>query len=180
MEGTFPQLKNLVNDGANIIEIYACPSYFKDVSELNIIDIKWAKPDQSFHLENPQEEIQYHHRDMSYVFDTTNDTQKSYRRMLKRELFYRNLYITAFQEENIPSHCFPSTQDISTTARIVRHTQKINNRMHWIYEKDESENWITYIRYQHVPNIEITKMQKDLEKTIQRMPKPIQVTIKQS
>jgi hypothetical protein len=176
MQAVIPQLRDMIDtDGTNIVEIYSCPEYFKDISDTYTIDLKWPRPAEFFNIDNPQEEIQYYHRDLCYTFDTNNDAQKSFRRSLKKELFYRNLYITAFQEEVIPSHRFPSTQDISATVKITRYTQKINNRMYWIYEKDETENWTTYIRYQHAPNVEMNKMQQDLERTIHRMPKPTRV-----
>ena len=174
MQASIPRLTDLVDDqGTNIVEIFCCPSYFKDISNNgNIINIKWTKPAEFFSLENPQTEIQYYHRDMCYVFDVSNDAQKGYRRILKKDLFYRNIYITAIQEEIIPSHYFPSTKDITEIVKITRHTQKINNRMHWINETDDNGGWVSYIRYQHAPNVEMTKMQQDLEKTIDRMSKP--------
>lgn len=174
MQAIIPQLSDLVeNEHVNVIEIYCCPSYFKDVEKLYQIDLKWPKPAEFFNVDNPQDEVQYYHRDMCYIFDIKNDAQKAHRKILHQEMFYRNFYITAIQEENIPSHRFPSTQDISATVKIARCTQKINNRMYWIYEKDETENWVTYLRYQHAPNVEMNKMQHDLEKTLMRMPKPL-------
>lgn len=175
MQAILPKLQDIVsnNDGTNIVEIYTCPKMFKNVPDMIPIDLKWAKPAEFFSLENPQEEVQYYHRDLCYVFDIGNDAQKSLRRTLKKDMFYKNLYIIALQEESVPSHCFPSTKDISAVTKIKRYTQKINNRMTWIYEKDDTENWVSYIRYQHSPNVEMTKMQLDLERTLQRMPKPI-------
>lgn len=173
MQAVIPKLQDILNtEGTNVVEIFSCPEYFKEVIDTYMVDVKWAKPAEFFNVDNPQEEIQYYHRDLCYVFDVNNDAQKSFRRTLKKEMFYRNLYITAFQEETIPSHRFPSTQDVSAMVKITRYTQKINNRMFWIYEKDETENWTSYIRYQHASNVEMTKMQQDLERTINRMPKP--------
>lgn len=175
MQAVLPKLNDIVNEnnGTNIVEIFLCPSYFKSTENTYAIDVGWDKPQEFFHLENPQEEIQYHHRDMCYVFDTKNDAQKSFRRIVRNEMFYKNLYILALQEESVPSHCFPSTHDINAVIKTTKYSQKINNRMHWIYEKDEKKNcWISYIRYQHAPNVEMTKMQLDLEKTLQRVPKP--------
>jgi hypothetical protein len=129
---------------------------------------------ESFFRENPQEEIQYYHRDMCYIFDAKNDAQRSYRKILQNEMCYKNFYIAAYQEENIPSHRFPSTQDISCRTSVIRYTHRINNRMSWIYEKNEDENWITYLRYSHAPNVEMNTMQHDLERAIARMPKPPQ------
>lgn len=173
MQAVLPKLEDLVDDeGTNVIEIYSCPAYFRDAVDSYMIDLKWSHPADFFQVDSPQEEVQYYHRDLCYVFDKGNDAQRGYRRTLKRELFYRNLYITAVQEESVPSHGFPSTQDISAVVKVARSTQKINNRMHWIYEKDEGGGWISYVRYQHAPNVEMNKMQQDLERVLQRMPKP--------
>lgn len=173
MQAVLPQLKDIVEtEHVNVVEIYSCPEYFKDTTDTYMINLKWSKPAEFFNLDNPQEEVQYYHRDLCYTFDVNNDAQRGVKRSLKKELFYRNLYITALQEDTIPSHKFPSTQDISAMVRITRYTQKINNRIHWIYEKDETDNWISYIRYQHAPNVEMNKIQQDFERTLQRMPKP--------
>lgn len=175
MQAATPQLSDLVSDDiTNVVEFYSCPRYFGDTSEEHIIDTRWPKPAEFFSFESPQEEVQYYHRDMCYVFDVANDAQRCIRRTLTRDAFYKNLYIVAMHEESVPSHRFPSTQDISATVKITRYTQKINNRMVWIYEKSEDEDgsWVSYVRYQHAPNVEMNKMQDDLEKTLIRMPKP--------
>lgn len=173
MQASIPKLSDLVDDNnVNIVEIYSSPEYIKDLQDTYMIPVRWPKPLDSFSLDNPQNEIQYYHRDLCYTFDVDNDAQRGFRRIVKKEMFYKNLYIIAMYEESVPSHRFPCTQDISLTSRITRHTQRINNRLSWIYEKDENDSWISYIRYNHAPNVEMTKMQGDLERTIARMPKP--------
>ncbi len=173
MQASLPQLSSIVEEeGINVVEIYCCPEYFKDVSGVYMIDTKWTKTPDCFNMDNPGEEAQYYHRDMCYTFDVENDAQRGIRKTLKNEMYYRNLYVTAIHEENIPSHLFPSTQDISAVVRVLRHTQKINNRMSWICEKNENGSWTNYIRYHHAPNVEMTTMQNDLERTLARMPKP--------
>lgn len=173
MQAAIPNLADMVsNDTTNVVEFYSCPKYFGDTAEEHMIDMKWSKPAEFFNLENPQEEVQYYHRDMCYVFDVGNDAQRCFRRTLVKDTFYKNFYIVAVHEESVPSHRFPSTQDISATVKVTRYTQKINNRMTWIYEKGENGEWSSYVRYHHAPNVEMTKMQGDLEKTLTRMPKP--------
>ena len=169
-----PRLSSIVEEeGVNVVEVYCCPGYIKDLPSMHMIDTKWKKAPDGFNTSNPTEEAQYYHRDMCYVFDVENDAQKGIRKILTSEMCYKNLYIAAIHEENVPSHRFPSTQDI-TAARVLRHTQKINNRMHWVCEKNEDGSWTNYIRYQHAPNVEMNTMQSDLERTIARMPRPKQ------
>jgi len=175
MQAYVPTLSTLVErENVNVIEFYCSPEYLTDIRAVHTIDLRWGKPAESFFLENPQEEVHYYHRDMCYIFDTKNDAQRGYRKILQNEMCYRNFYVVAFQEETIPSHRFPSTQDISCCTRVLRYTHRINNRMSWIYEKNEDGNWTTYLRYNHAPNVEMDTMQKDLERTLIRMPKPPQ------
>jgi len=173
MQAVIPSLERLVEgEHVNVVEFYSCPSFLEDVSSTYIMNLSWNKMPDFFPKDNPQEEVHYHHRDLCYVFDVGNDAQRSFRKRINKELFYKNFYVIALQEENIPSHHFPSTQDISATQRIIKHVQRINNRMTWIYEKEEAGGYVSYIRYQHAPNVDIETMQKDLERTISRMPRP--------
>ena len=173
MQAVVPRLADLVEtNGTNVVEFYSTPSYFEDVSHLYKIDLIWPKMPEFFPKDNPQEEERYYHRDMCYVFDVGNDAQRSFRKIVQNELYYRNFYVVSLQEENIPSHRFPSTQDISATERIIKYTQRVNNRMMWIYEKGERGGLVSYLRYNHAPNVDMDTMQKDLERTLTRMPRP--------
>jgi hypothetical protein len=175
MQATLPQLSRIIEEeGVNVVEIFCCPEYFKEIKNNYMMDIKWTKSPEYFNLDNPIEEAQYYHRDMCYIFDVENDAQKCVRKTLRNEMYYKNFYITSLNEEIIPSHRFPSTQDITENVRVLKHTQKINNRMYWICEKNENGSWVNYIRYNHAPNVEMNTMQNDLERTLTRMPKPKQ------
>jgi hypothetical protein len=174
MQASLPQLSHILEGTpANVVEIYSCPAFFDDVAHVCTIDTSWPGIPDTFSRENPQEEMQYYHRDLCYAFDVGNDAQRCFRRTLTNEMYYRNFYITALHEESIPSHRFPSTQDISATVHVVRHVQRINNRMTWVYERDEHGGWTSYIRYQHAPNVDLETMQKDLASTLSRMPRPV-------
>lgn len=173
MQAAVPNLESLVEaDNVNVVEFYSCPSFIEDVSSAYTINLSWNKIPDFFPKENPQEEVHYHHRDLCYVFDIGNDAQRSFRRKVGKEMFYKNFYVVALQEENIPSHHFPSTQDISAIRRVTKNIQRINNRITWIYEKEENGGYVSYIRYQHAPNVDLETMQKDLERTLSRMPRP--------
>lgn len=173
MQASVPRIANLVAvDRVNVIEFYNCPTYLEDPNSLYTLDLSWSHPAEFFSLDNPQEEIQYYHRDMCYIFDVNSDAQRSFRRILQEDQCYRNFYVAAFHEEQVPSHRFPSTQDIHATVRLVRYTQKIHARLSWIYEQHEKGGWVSYLRYQHAPQVDMDTIQKELERTLARMPKP--------
>lgn len=175
MQASVPRLADLVaGDQANVVEFYSCPAYLENASQQHTIDLSWPQPAEFFPLQNPQDEIQYYHRDMCYTFDVSTDTQRSFRRILRDDMYYRNFYVAAFHEDQVPSHRFPSTQDITATVRLVRYTQKVHARLSWIYEQNEQGGWISYVRYQHAPQVDLDTVQRELERTLSRMPKPAQ------
>jgi hypothetical protein len=75
------------------------------------------------------------------------------------------LYCLSFVEEILPGHRFPSTDEISNKTTYIRTIYKINNRISIYYDKNENESYI-YIRYNHCDNVDLKKIQEDLDRTI--------------
>ena len=114
--------------------------------------------------------IEYYYKDMIYTYDLSNDAQKVFRKTVLQDYTSpRNnkMYCVSYNEETLPIHRFPSTNEIINKEEITRTTYRINNRIFVYHDKYESKNIeYIYIKYNHSENIDIKKMQEDIEKTI--------------
>jgi hypothetical protein len=125
---------------------------------------------------------EYRYKELLYSYDRSNDAQRTiYRQGLNEHWDDRKrVYRLMFQEDILPSHRFPCSKDIQLNERLVRRSFKINNRLALVEEQVETEaNTKTekdknpviyhyYLRYQHAPNVDLDKMQSDLNQFITR------------
>jgi hypothetical protein len=155
---------------ANTIEWYMIPS---DVSCDLWVDIHYDTPQfPSIHFRNPQHLHEYRFKELTYVYDRSNDSQRTLSRMLQKEILsQKSMYIIVLQEETLPTHRFPCSEQIEDNGMILRRSFKINNRLFFIEESYEHVNkkyYSYYIRYQHAPNVDIDKMQMDLNQFLSK------------
>lgn len=153
----------------NVVEAYVCPSAVS--ADNDRIKIGWDT-EVSFtinHNTAPTVQMikEYHHRDITYVYDLDNDGQRAMRRVVQKEDFNtRNTYTIAICEDVIPSHRFPSTQDIAHSEVIQRSSYRINNRMFFIHDVEvASGTHYYYFRYSHSNNVDTKKMQTDFDRS---------------
>lgn len=106
--------------------------------------------------------------DVVYTYDLNTDAQKLTRRIWKNDLIKSNMYIVAFDEETLPPHKFPCTNDIASIEIIERYQYRINNRMHFNIDKTEMNNYI-YISYNHSPQVDIDKMERDYKNALTKI-----------
>lgn len=170
-------LSSYVSDDIQLVEIYICNSQV--FIENKMLEIGWNKDKLNpiiTRINNGRDQGQvnkireYHHRDLCYVYDHENDMQKVYRKTLQKEGCYRNMYISSYIEEILPSHRFPCVDEISYETDIVRTSYRVNNRIHVCYDEDINENThYLYIKYQHAPNVDLKQMQTDLDKILRKI-----------
>lgn len=162
-------LDTLVSSSCNQVEIYVCPQAVHHESA-NSISVGWTKPLPSlptaFGNGTHQDLKEYHYRDMTYVYDIANDGQRVYRKLAQKEHSRDNLYGVSYIEDTIPSHRFPCTTDITHECNMTRTTYRINNRMFFVHDIDDTGMHYYYVRYQHSPNVDVKKMQQDLNRTL--------------
>ena len=127
---------------------------------------------------NVQYAKEYYYEDMVYSYDLTNDTQKTYQRDLLNYTFdcignnrTHPVFVTAIHDENLKNHSFPSTNRIHAIRIITSRWYKICNRIHIVvskavWEGTVDEEWSIYINYRHSPNVEVTKMDDALARSI--------------
>lgn len=162
----------------NVIEWFMTPEVFSnekdDTQEPLWIDIHYSSPQfPSIHFRNPQYLHEYRYKELTYLYDRSNDSQRTISRMIHNECMPKNkpMYIVSLQEETLPTHRFPCSANIEDSGPIVRRSFKINNRIFFIEEETEQNNkvnYVYYLRYQHAPNVDIDKMQSDLDQFLAR------------
>lgn len=152
----------------NVIESYICPE--PAATDASCVKVGWGR-EVPFTINHgtgatAQNLKEYHHRDMTYIYDLDTDGQRTIRRLVQKEDFgTRYVYTVGLVEENLPTHRFPSTRDISHTEVVKRLLYRINNRMHFIHDEDESGVHYYYFRYQHADNVDVRKMQADFDRS---------------
>lgn len=147
----------------NVVEIYVCPYEVKD-SALTVVTA-WPNPIRPINLGggNKRTFQEYWQTNMCYSYDMSNDAQMVVARSLMEEHFDGSLYSIVLKEDVLPSHRFPCTTDIhAKIAPMERASYRINNRLHLIVENDKN----VFIRYDHADNVDIIKMQADLDSII--------------
>lgn len=164
----------------NVVELYVLPPTTTIADQANaMFCIGWDGAESSIlnafsrFPKQVTESKDYHYRDMVYSFDLASDQQRHVSWHLKNERLPERqsrvpFYATCYFEEVLPPHSFPCTIESTEITHVIKTAYKINNRMHLIHETNAdgvSQN--LYIRYQHSPNVDMTKMQTDLDRVIQ-------------
>ena len=119
--------------------------------------------------------IEYHMMDMVYSYNTANDGQRIYRKILKKHDVADGIY--SYDEELLPPHRFPCTDDIIYKTSIKRISYKINNRIYINYDQELGENddityKYLYLSYRHSENVDLKKINIDISracKSLRRM-----------
>jgi hypothetical protein len=76
------------------------------------------------------------------------------------------------KEETLPSHMFPCTNEISHKTTTQRMSYRINNRTFLCHDKvseKDTENEYLYIRYNHSQQVDLKKIQADIENSIRSL-----------
>lgn len=162
-------LTTLVSDNVNTVDVYICPN--ETLSQTpHWVNVGWSKPAASlpsFGKGTSQYLIEYHHRELCYVYDTANDGQRVLKRNTVRVQRQRPFVAYAYLEDQLPSHKFPCVDEVTHKQEVQRVTHRINNRLSFIidYEvhNDGSSFYYYYLRYQHAANVDTKKMEGDLK-----------------
>jgi hypothetical protein len=157
-------LSAFLGDDTNLVEIFLCPGG-------DPLQVGWAPS-----LPIPASlgtgidvcVKEYHHRDMVYSFEAETDAQRAWRKTLQMDQWSKPYYIASYLEETIPVHRFPCTQEVAYEVDVHRTSFRINNRM-FLYHDREHEHEYLYLRYVHAPNVDVKKMQQDLDRTLSKL-----------
>lgn len=158
---------------ANMVEIYVLPP--GAACDSNVVNVGWTKTIHTpFENGTTQNLKNYHHRDMTYTYDLSNDGQRAIRKLAQHEAFAslsrdRGLYAIAFMEDTVPPHRFPSTRDVTFTEELKRTCYRINNRLFFVHDEELNKYHYYYFRYQHAENVDLRKMQADLDRALKKV-----------
>jgi hypothetical protein len=159
----------------NVIEWYILPeACSEDALWVSIGTNKPMFPSIRFH--NPVMLEEYRYKELIYSYDRSNDGQRTISRQALKEDWSddRTLYRILVQEDILPSHRFPCSADIEKNDSFVRRSFKINNRLFLIEETLTMDDpkaapvYQYYLRYNHALNVDVVKMQDDLNQFIRR------------
>jgi hypothetical protein len=156
------KLQDFITENTNVIEVYFCPDKLN--SESSILNCSWEQlpklPLHMFKTRTDQELVEYAHRNIIYQYDVATDAQKTIQRNWIQDKLINSQYIVSVQEETLPTHRFPCTQELNNKKTLNRITYKWNNRIFLIVEK-ENNQYSYYVRYSHVQQIDIDKMNEE-------------------
>lgn len=164
------ELSSLLNDEVHVVDIYLCRQPVS--AQVGWVQVGWDKPIASvpsaFGKGTSQKMLEYHHRELCYVYDTSNDGQRVIKRTLAEFKGDGRYAAYAFKEEQLPSHRYPCVDEISHKQEVLRTTYRINNRLSFVVDSETGVDatgsmYYYFLRYQHAPNVDAKKMDMDVK-----------------
>lgn len=164
-------ISKLLTENTNVIEIYLMNLKSKtDKSVLNKIDIYindglLNRIKAKFKITKETTLVYYNRNNLSYIYDTSNDSQFVYLRKLENAMITNdNFYGLSFNEMKMQTHSFACTNDIDNKIEYKIQEFKINNRISLIIKNNN-----IYIYYKHSKDVDIEKTQEIINGIIKKM-----------
>ena len=159
-------LENHINTETDIINIYFCKSI-----ENNCINLMTVKKNLKLKFSKRDFAV-YYMNDLFYIYDLSNDSQFTYKlKLLKHEIINENnklLSINSYKETKVSCYLFPSINTLSKKSKYTLEECRINNRLTFSI-KTENNIKISFITYKHSLNVDINKMNNDLNEFIRNI-----------
>jgi hypothetical protein len=157
-------LENHINTETDIINIYFCKSI-----ENNCINLMTVKKNLKLKFSKRNLAV-YYKNDLFYIYDLSNDSQFTYKlKLLNHEIMNEDnklLSIHSYKETKVSCYLFPSTNTLSKKSKYTLEECRINNRLTFSI-KTENNIKISFITYKHSINVDIPKMNYDLNEFMQ-------------
>ena len=168
-------LQDLITEKVNTVEVYFCPEKIQPTER--VFSCGWTQlprlPTKAFKNRMDQQMVEYSHRDISYIYDLSNDAQKVLQRNCIQDRIAENTYTLALCEETLPTHRFPCTTDINEKKKYHKVNYKYNNRIFFHVEKDETDLYTLTLRYHHAYNVDLEKMNEDWKEIYHQLTRSI-------
>lgn len=169
------KLKDIITNDTNLIELYFCPD--KNIQNSPIINIEWdILPNIPIHLfKNKFEQniTEYSHKELIYQYDMATDFQKVFQKNCITDKIFNREYLQVIQEETLPTHRFPCSTEINSKIKYSKIQYKYTNRIFLTIEVSENNKYILYLKYNHVHNIDIEKMNEEWNEIYNKLVKTI-------
>lgn len=151
-------------DDVNLIEIVL------QTGNNNINIHKKMDLSMSFGNGNKTNIVEYYMSDMCYIYDKSNDGQKVTRRVpTEYDYLSDKLVVIVYNEETLPTHRFPCTNDMNHKVELERKSYRVNNRVFIIHDMTSSGIQTITIQYRHSNMVDTKKMNQDLQNAIAKL-----------
>ena len=163
-------INSFINDNVNSIEIYLSGSKENDNTfDINVNNETLEKLKKLFKNTREITYIYFYKNNLEYIYDTSNDSQILItKKFIKDEYITTNkkynLYLIAYNENKLPNHYFPCTNDIDNREEIKIIEFKINNRISILIKNN---NYL--IQYRHNVMVDLDKTQDIINKLITKI-----------
>ncbi len=146
-------IKELITDNTNIIEIYMLNKNKKNEIDIYIDDATINNIKKKFKLTRETTLVYFNRKNLTYVYDLSNDSQYVFLRKLEYYKKTNNYYGIAFNEMKIQTYSFACTDDIDTRREFKLLEFKINNRISLLIKNNN-----VIITYKHSKDVDIDKI----------------------
>lgn len=158
----------LTHEDINLVEIYWVRRKVEYGYEMNG-NVKCLRALQDAYGSGTKQKLfEYVHGDMVYVYDRADDRQRLSRKIVMKEWEIMPFYGVGYKEEILPSHMFPCLDNLTHKQEIDRTTIRVNNRIFITMDVTNSQTMF-YIRYQHANNVDVRKMEMDMDRIMNIM-----------
>lgn len=152
----------------------------------NVIDVNWRKcnfdkliislVNKEYKFFKKNYDI-YRYQNMEYHIANEQDKSMVFISNLIDKYVYKRVVYHGYVKHNIPTHMFPSTQNIHDKFLVTKYTVKINNRIYLNFEikKNMQKDDVSYsvnINYNHSNNVDLNnnlQQIKDIINVLQRI-----------
>jgi hypothetical protein len=157
-------IRDILTDNTNLIEIYLLSK--KNNNSIALESGLINKIKSTFKKTKQYSTVIYCRNNYNYLYDLTNDNQIVYSKIIENDRIMNNKYlILAFNEIKLPTHLFACTNDIDYKYNNDLIEFKINNRITITIKNNDS----CYITYKHNKDVDIDKIQENLNDIISKL-----------
>ena len=164
-------INSFINDNnVNLIEIYLSSSKENDDKiDINVNNETLEKLKSLFKNTREITYIYFYKNNLEYIYDTSNDSQLLITRKFIKDEYKTtnkkyNLYSIAFNENKLPNHYFPCTNDIDNREDVKVIEFKINTRLSILIRNN---NYL--IQYRHNVMVDLDKTQDIINTLIKKI-----------
>jgi len=145
-------IKELITENTNIIEIYLLNKNKRN-DDIYIDDATINNIKKKFKLTRETTLVYFNRKNLTYVYDLSNDSQYVFLRKLEYYKKTNYFYGIAFNEMKLQTYSFACTDDIDTRTEYKLLEFKINNRVSLLIKNNN-----VIITYKHSKDVDIEKI----------------------
>lgn len=145
-------IKELITENTNIVEIYLLNKNKRN-DDIYIDDATINNIKKKFKLTRETTLVYFNRKNLTYVYDLSNDSQYVFLRKLEYYKKTNYFYGIAFNEMKLQTYSFACTDDIDTRTEYKLLEFKINNRVSLLIKNNN-----VIITYKHSKDVDIEKI----------------------